>query len=231
VGYLVALLVVLVLVAAGYFVGARRGRSREEGLKARLDERTEKLTLIEHELLRRSSMDPVTELPGQQYFQEFLEREWRRASRDRAAVSVIMIDIDHFRAYNERLGQPDADACLKAVAAALKPIVHRPGDVLARYGGEGRFGVVLGGTEGKGAMILAERMRMAVEGLQRPNAVSPNGPSVTISLGVGAVLPERDAAWQDIELIAMAERALAHATETGRNCVVLDQRAADAASG
>lgn len=219
--YVLALLGVL-LVGAGYLLGSRRARSREGALKAMLDERTEKLTLVEHELLRHSAIDPVSGLHTQQYFQEFLEREWRRASRERHSVAVIMIEVDHFRAFNERQGKPEGDACLKEVADALKPIIHRPGDVLARYGGAGKFGVVLGATDSRGALVLAERLRAAVENMHRPNPASPSVPFLTCSVGVAAAMPDREGAWQDIELIAAAERALAQAREAGRNTVVLD---------
>src|SRR5215210_4673428 len=104
------------LLAAGYFFGSRRARGREGSLETTLDERTQKLTLVEHELLRHSAIDPVTGLHTQQYFQEFLEREWRRASRERQSVAVIMVEVDHFRAFNERQGKPEGDACLKSVA-------------------------------------------------------------------------------------------------------------------
>ena len=227
---MLSLFAVLLLVGGGYFLGVRRGRSRETALKTTLDERNEKLTLVEHELLRRSSIDPVTELPNQQYFQEFLEREWRRAARDRAAVSMVMIEVDHFRAYNERLGKPEGDACLRSVADAMKPLVHRPGDALARYGGSGRFGVVLGGTDARGATVLAERLRAAVERLERPNPASSSGPNITLSLGVASVMPDREAAWQDIELIATAERGLAQAKEAGRNRVFQEQPVEPASS-
>src|SRR5207244_1697054 len=96
-------LIAALLVAAGYVLGARRARGRQQTLQASLDERNEKLSLVEHELLRRSNLDPTTELPVQQSFQEFLEREWRRASRDRMPLSLIMIEVDHFRAYNDRM--------------------------------------------------------------------------------------------------------------------------------
>jgi two-component system cell cycle response regulator len=215
-------LVGALLVAAGFLLGVRRARSREAALKSTLDERNEKLTLAEHELLRRASIDPVTELPTQQYFQEFLEREWRRASRDRMTISLIMIEVDHFRAYNERMGKPEGDACLRIVADALKPLIHRPGDTLARYGGAGKFGVVLGGTDEKGALVLAERLRAAVEKLQKPNPASTSGPHMTLSVGVASVSPEREGAWQDIELIAAAEKGLAQAKEAGRNRVERD---------
>ncbi len=133
-----------------------------------------------------------------------------------------MIEVDHFRAFNERQGKPEGDACLKAVAAVLKPMIHRPGDVIARYGGAGKFGVVLGGTDGTGAMVLAERLRLAVESLKKPNPASPTTTFLTATLGVASAMPDREGAWQDIELIASAERALAQAREAGRNTVMLD---------
>jgi diguanylate cyclase (GGDEF)-like protein len=221
VAYVLVFLAVL-LVGAGYLLGSRRGRSREQALRTTLDEQSEKLTLVEHELLRHSAIDPLTGLHTQQYFQEFLEREWRRASRERQFVSVIMMEVDHFRAYNERQGKAEGDACLKTIADALKPLIHRPSDAVARYGGPGKFGIVLGSTDSKGAMILAERLRLAVETLKKPNPVSTSGEFVTASVGAVSVMPDREAAWQDIELIAAAERALAHAKEAGRNVVRLD---------
>jgi len=215
-------LVASLLVGAGYLLGSRRARSREETLETTLHERTQKLTLVEHELLRHSEIDPVTGLHTQQYFQEFLEREWRRASRDRQCVAVIMIEIDDFRAFNERQGKSEGDACLKRIADALQSIVHRPGDAIARYGGAGKFGIVLGGSDRKGAMALAERLRIAVENLRQPNPDSATTPLLTASLGVAAARPDREGAWQDIELIAYSERALAQARESGRNTVSVD---------
>jgi two-component system chemotaxis family response regulator WspR len=205
------------LLVAGYFLGARRGRRREEALKATLAEHSERLALTEHELLRRASIDPVTELPTQQYFQEFLERAWRQACRTQSTISAIMIEVDHFRAYHERLGKSEGDACLKSVTGILRSRIHRGGDLLTRYGGTGKFGVVLGGTDGNGAILLAERLRSAVEALKKPNPASTTGEFLTLSLGVASAVPDREGAWQEIELIAAAERALAEAKEAGRN--------------
>jgi two-component system chemotaxis family response regulator WspR len=213
--------IAVLLVAAGFALGGRRGRDREKALKTTIDEQSEKLMLVEHELLRRSNLDPVTELPTQQSFQEFLEREWRRAARDRMPVSLIMIEVDHFRAYNDRMGKPEGDACLKKAATAMKQIIHRPGDFLARYG-QGKFGVVLGGTDANGARVLAEKLRIVVDDLKLPNPASTTGSTVSLSLGVAYVMPEREAAWQDIELIACAERGLSQAKEAGRNRVAFE---------
>jgi diguanylate cyclase (GGDEF)-like protein len=211
----------LLLVGAGYLLGLRQGRIREEALKTSLDDRELKLTQLEGELIRHTAVDPETGLHTQQYFQEFLEREWRRASRERLPVAVLMIELDHFRAFHERQGQSEADASLKRIAAAIKPLAHRPGDAISRYGGVGKFGVVLGGTEPKGAMVLAERLRTTVEAMKEPNAASPAGVT-TATLGVACITPDRDGAWQEIALIASAERALSQARDAGRNTVVLD---------
>jgi diguanylate cyclase (GGDEF)-like protein len=227
VAYLLTLLSV-VLVAAGYLLGTRRARTREVALKTTLDERDQKLNLVQHELLRHTAIDPVSGLHNQQHFQEFLEREWRRAARDRQSLSIVMVEVDHFKAFNERQGKRDGDTCLKVVADVLKPLVHRPGDVLARYGGPGKFGIVLGGTDGKGAVVLAERLRLAVDSLKVPNPASTTSPHVTLSIGVASQLPSRDAAWQDIELIAAAERGLAQAIDAGRNIVMLESSATTA---
>jgi two-component system, chemotaxis family, response regulator WspR len=215
----------LLLVGAGYLLGLRQGRIREEALKASLDDRDQKLTQLEGELVRHTAVDPETGLHTQQYFQEFLEREWRRASRERQPVAVIMVELDHFRAFHERQGQSEADASLKRIAAALKPLVHRPSDAISRYGGAGKFGVVLGGTDAKGAMVLAERLRTAVEAMKEPNPASPAGVTMA-TLGVACMTPDRDGAWQEIALIASAERALSQARDAGRNTVVLDTASA-----
>jgi diguanylate cyclase (GGDEF)-like protein len=219
--YALALLAALLL-GAGYVLGSRRARNAEGTLKAALDERTEKLTLVEHELQRHTETDPATGLHTQQYFQEFLENEWRRASRQRHSVAVIMVEVDHFRGLNDRMGKSEGNASLKLVADAMKPIIHRPSDVIARYGGAGKFGIVLGSTDSRGAMTIAERLRSAVESLRQPNPGAPTISFLTVSLGVAAATPDREGAWQDIELIASAERALASAREAGRNTVVLD---------
>ncbi len=220
-GY-VLVLVAMLLLGAGYLLGWQRGRRREQALKSSLEARNEKLMLVEHELHQSSSIDATTGLHTQQQFQEFLEREWRRASRQRQYVSVIMLELDHFRAFAERQGKADADAWLKTIGDAFKPVIHRPSDIIARYGGAGKFGIVLGATDGKGALVLAERLRLTVEGLKKPNPGSPGGQLFTASLGAASAMPDREGAWQDIELIAAAERALAHAKEAGRNTITVD---------
>jgi diguanylate cyclase (GGDEF)-like protein len=129
-----------------------------------------------------------------------------------------MIEVDHFRAYNDREGKPKGDAALRSIADSLRKLINRPGDILARYG-PGKFGVVLGGTSEEGALALAEKLRTNVDLLKLPNPASASASNMTLSLGVASAKPDRDAAWQDIELIAIAERGLTQAKETGRNRV------------
>jgi two-component system cell cycle response regulator len=212
-------LLAIVLAAGGYALGARRRHIRERSMTEAVDRQSEQLVLAERELLGRFSLDPVTGLPIQQALQEFLDREWRRAVRDGATVSLVMVELDHFGAYNERSGKPKGDICLKTVADTLKRCLRRPGDFLARYG-SGRFAIVLGGVDVQGALVLAETLRETVEALRLPNPASPTSPIVTLTLGVTSARAAREGPWQDIELIAAAERGLAEAREAGRNRIV-----------
>lgn len=209
---------VLVALAAGYALGVWRTRSRERALMTTLGERTDELYVARTELKRLASLDAVTDVPNHEYFQDFLEREWRRAQRELTPISLIVIDLDHFKAYSERLGSEAGDNCLRLVAGALHSVVGRPGDLVARYGGE-EFVVVLGRTDSDGAYELAGKLRSMVEALELPHPESPTADRVTISAGVATRVPSREATWQEIDLIAEAERALSHAKEQGRNRV------------
>ena len=207
-----------VLIVVAYVVGARRGRGTERALTKTLGERVEELVAARNEIQRLGSRDALTGLTNEQYLETFLEREWRRAQRYQAPLSLIMIDVDYFKAYNERLGQQAGDACLKVVADALRSAARRSGDLVARYGVKG-FVVVMSGTDGAGAVSVAAHLRSTVEALGLPHPVSKTADHVTITLGVATSVPSRDATWQEIELIARAERALSQAKDLGRNRV------------
>lgn len=211
-----ALLLVVLLIAAGYAVGAWGGRRRARKLARTLSERNEELQAARTELARLSALDGLTQLASHQYFQEFLEKEWRRSLRELTPISLIIVDLDHFKAYNERLGHEAGDGCLKRVADALRTAVGRPGDVVARYGAE-EFAVVLGRTDSDGAASLAAKLQGAVAALKLPHPVSSSATHVTVSLGVATALPSRGATWQEIELVAAAERALSEAKQLGHN--------------
>ena len=215
---LAVLLFIAVLVGGAYAAAAWRGRSRERELTQLLVERNEELQAARTDLARLSLLDNLTQVATHQHFQEFLEGEWRRALRELTPISLVMIDLDHFKAYNERLGHEAGDGCLKRVAAVLRTAVGRPGDVVARYGGA-EFVLVLGRTDTDGVTVLAHKLRAAVEALALPHPASPVADHVTVSIGIATAVPNRGAMWQDIELVAAGERALADAKRSGRNRV------------
>jgi diguanylate cyclase (GGDEF)-like protein len=172
-----------------------------------------------NDLLRRISLqDGLTGVSNRRHFDETLPAEWRRAERDKDPVSLIMIDIDHFKAFNDGYGHLKGDDCLRAVAGGIQKVVHRPGDLVARYGGE-EFAVLLPGTDTTGALSVAEVLRSTVEGLQLEHAHSESGRFVTISAGVATTIPH--AGGTPIDLIAAADAALYDAKSGGRNRVVV----------
>src|SRR5262249_8130981 len=147
-----------------------------------LEERTEQLEKANQILHRLSSEDGLTRVANRRRFDEALEKECRRARRSRTSLSLIMIDIDSFKRYNDGYGDEKGDECLKAVAKRLESLLKRPGDLCARYGGE-EFGIILPGTPPAGAFKVAERLRAGVEALAMPHEKSEAG-TVTISLGL-----------------------------------------------
>jgi diguanylate cyclase (GGDEF)-like protein len=169
----------------------------------------------QRDLLERLAMvDGLTGLPNRRAFDDLFEREWRRASRNRSAVSLLMLDIDHFKAYNDAYGHLVGDDCLKQVAIALAQALVRPADFVARFGGE-EFVCVLPETDGDGALVMAEKLRQAVEQLQIPHRMSPTTDRVTISCGVATQMPDTDR--DSAALVGMADEQLYRAKHAGRN--------------
>lgn len=172
-------------------------------------------------LERLAYADPLTGIPNRRQFLETLEREYRRALREDSALSVLMIDVDHFKAYNDHYGHGAGDDCLRQVATALARALFRPGDLIARYGGE-EFVAVLPQTDREAAAMLAERLRQAVLDLDYPHARSSTGDRVTVSIG-GATTSLHAAADSLEALLAQADQMLYRAKDGGRNrCVVAD---------
>jgi len=173
-------------------------------------------------LERLSFLDGLTNIANRRRFDEFLHIEWRRAAREAAPLSVILADIDFFKAYNDTYGHEAGDEILKKVAGALAAMLNRPADLVARYGGE-EFVVALPGTDAAGALVLAERLRAAVEALAVAHSTSRAAAHVTISVGVATTIPERGAAPE--ALVAAADQALYEAKHDGRNRVRASGRA------
>ncbi len=171
-------------------------------------------------LRRISAQDGLTGLANRRRFDQTLIAEWRRATRKRNWLAVVMADIDHFKAYNDLLGHQAGDECLKLVAKALPKAVGRSTDLVARYGGE-EFAAVLPDTDVDGALAVAERMRLHVAWLALPHPGSPVASHVTISLGLAA--GPAVASREPTDLVAQADAALYAAKAQGRNRVVVQE--------
>ncbi len=169
-----------------------------------------------NERLRQLSFhDSLTGLHNRRYFDDFLEREFKRAQRSKNAIALIMIDIDYFKRYNDRFGHQAGDECLRQIAATFALVVHRSHDLVARYGGE-EFAVVLPDTNNAGGLAVAENLRSKVADLKITHPDSPFG-YVTISAGVAAAVPAPDS--HSHQLIELADAALYHSKRAGRNRV------------
>ncbi|MBW2732672.1 MAG: diguanylate cyclase [Deltaproteobacteria bacterium] len=180
-----------------------------------LVETQEELKTANQRLEELASLDGLTGVANRRAFDGALTLDWRRATRSMSPLSLLMIDIDHFKRYNDSCGHQAGDACLKEVAAALGRPLHRAGDLVARYGGE-EFAVVLPSTPPEGARHIAETIRQSVQDLAIRHPDSPTSEIVTISIGVSSTLAIKGRSAP--ELIAAADKALYHqAKETGRD--------------
>ncbi|MCG3157064.1 MAG: Response regulator PleD [bacterium] len=190
---------------------------RIKELHDQLNAKVKELEQAKERLRQLAITDGLTGLYNHRYLKEHLEQELYRATRHRSEVSVIMIDIDHFKKFNDTYGHPAGDVLLSTVARLLKENIRKI-DIAARYGGE-EFCLVLGETGKTAAAVVAEKMRRLVELSQfEPLELRANG-RVTISLGV-ATFPDDATAMND--LIAIADKRLYNAKQGGRNQVVMD---------
>jgi diguanylate cyclase (GGDEF)-like protein len=158
--------------------------------------------------------DGLTGLANRRCFNQTIEREFKRAARSGQPLSLIMVDIDHFKTFNDQYGHPAGDTCLRAVSAAMQGVPRRPGDIVARYGGE-EFAILLPETDVAGAVQIVGDMQAAVRTLAIRHEASALG-VVTVSAGVASWSPGRLAAtpaW----LVEAADAALYDAKALGRN--------------
>lgn len=196
------------------YVSHARDVTRQKETEAQLADAMSELSVL-------ATTDALTGLANRRRFDETLRKEWRRAMRTETPLSLVMLDADHFKRYNDTYGHQAGDACLRALAAAIVSCTKRPGDVSARYGGE-EFAVILPGANAEGVTQVAERMRQTVLRLERSHAGSDFG-IVTVSIGVATAIPERNSRAET--LIAAADAALYAAKRSGRNRVVCHGRA------
>jgi diguanylate cyclase (GGDEF)-like protein len=168
--------------------------------------------------------DGLTGIPNRRRFDEALSIEWQRAGRGRLPLTALVVDIDHFKAFNDRYGHDNGDLCLRRLARALADAVQRPGDLLARYGGE-EFVALLPGTDLEGGIVVAESLRVVVQELNVENERSVLG-RVSVSIGVATLVPDTSQARET--LFRAADDALYQAKRSGRDRVCARGYASDA---
>lgn len=165
------------------------------------------------ELAVLASTDSLTGIANRRSLEIVLRREWRRAIRARSTISLLMLDVDFFKLYNDTYGHQEGDRVLQSIVKCIEQDIRRPGDDAGRYGGE-EFVVILAETDCKGALVIATRIKTAIEGLHIPHSGNPYG-VVTVSIGLAAVRPLRG----ELEelLVKKADLALYEAKHAGRN--------------
>jgi len=232
---LVALLVVLPQVAcllvlllrdralrqahAAMMRSAAQAQGAEQALKAMVRER-DQLALAQHvasaeheKLARQSATDGLTGITNRRHFDETLGQEWQRASRASTSLGLLIVDIDHFKRFNDHYGHVAGDECLRQVARLLQGCVRRAGEIVARYGGE-EFVILLPGAGRSQAEDLAQRCLNAVAELALPHASSPTGDHVSFSIGIAHVVPT--ATRDPTNLVNAADAAMYRAKMAGR---------------
>jgi diguanylate cyclase (GGDEF)-like protein len=179
------------------------------------------LDMIKHiqTIERLGMIDALTDIPNRRFFDMRIKEEWRRTYRHKSCMSMLMLDVDFFKVYNDTYGHPQGDRLLKFIGKVLMDNLHRPSDMAARLGGE-EFAVLLGDTDTVGAIKVAEAIRRDVETGIVP---TPQGEptSITISIGIGSVMPTVEGDFMD--LIQQADKYLYIAKENGRNRVVFKE--------
>ena len=198
----------------------RAERRRHKLQEQRLVQWTRQLEKTKGELESVVCNDPLTGIANRRHFETVLRSEWRRAARDHGDLSLVLLDLDDFHAYNEHYGHVGGDDCLNKVTRALAHALRRASDVVARYGGE-ELVAILPDTDRTGARVVAERLRACVEELAIPHAASRCCSVVTVSAGVATIQPTLGLAADT--LVTAADQALYRAKHAGRNrCCAAD---------
>lgn len=175
--------------------------------------------LAEQKVLSLSLTDSLTALANRRHFDSFLRDEWLRATRTNTTVSMILIDIDQFKLYNDGYGHQAGDDCLSDVGSVIGSFAKRPSDIAARYGGE-EFAVILGNTGAEASAEIADALLNAIRNLNITHAYSSVDTKVTVSIGVASMVPRKHLSGDAI--VEAADRALYDAKEAGRNRVCIN---------
>ena len=212
--YVLATLGVAAVLLGAWKASVHQLQSRERQLASLVDDKTEELRKANDELQQLANSDGLTGVSNRRRFEEFLADEWRRAIRFKTGISLVLLDIDHFKLFNDTYGHLAGDECLRNVAVALKETIHRPTDLLARFGGE-EFAIVLGGTDAAGALQIAEHALAQVNALRIAHRQSPTSAHVTVSAGVATTLAT--VGMSEADFLKAADEALYRAKAGGRN--------------
>lgn len=196
-----------------YHSAAYINRLERDDAFRRLRESQEQLERANDELQKLAALDGLTGIANRRRFDDALRAEWQRAHRNKTPLSLLLCDVDHFKLYNDALGHPAGDLCLKKTAGVLTACLKRPADLAARYGGE-EFALLLPDTDIDGASQIAETCRTRIERLEL-NHPGTSGGIVTMSLGVATIIPDGDT--RPEQLVDSADKALYAAKERGRN--------------
>jgi two-component system, cell cycle response regulator len=197
---------VAVKLGDGFAITVRDITARKK-MELELQQANRELQLLTH-------LDGLTKIANRRCFDEFLVREWKRLCRTQQPLSLLMLDVDYFKPYNDFYGHQGGDDCLIKIAQAIQQSVSRPADLAARYGGE-EFGVILPNTPIAGAIEISEQVCQAVRDLKIPHEKSSTASYVTISLGINCIIPTTEN--NITEFIEMTDKALYQAKKQGRN--------------
>ena len=190
---------------------------RDEAYRA-LRESQQQLLDTNLVLQRLIKSDGLTGLANRRYFDEYLDIEWARAVREQNELSLLMIDVDYFKAYNDQRGHVAGDEVLRRVGDALRESCTRASDLAARYGGE-EFAVIMPGTASGGARLQAEKIRREVEAMNIPHDLPKPGSPVSVSIGIATMHPQSDG--DPMTLVVKADEGLYLAKHGGRNQVAV----------
>lgn len=211
---LLAILAAAIVLLLIWKVSVHQLEARERRLAKLVAERTAELAGANKILQDLANSDGLTKIGNRRRFESFLADEWHRAVRFKTPISLVMIDIDHFKSFNDTYGHQAGDECLQKVAEAFADTIKRPTDLVARFGGE-EFAVVLGGTDADGALTIAKQAVENVNSLMIPHSHSTTSDFVTVSVGIATMPATLETS--EADLIKTADRALYQAKENGRD--------------
>lgn len=188
--------------------------AKREQIELALQEKNQQLQEANHKLELLANLDGLTQIANRRRFDDYLTLEWKRHRREQNPLSLVLIDIDYFKRYNDNHGHQAGDHCLIQVAQAIATVLQRPTDLVARYGGE-EFAVILSNTHGEGALRVATAIQMAIASLKILHGDSDVSDHVTLSMGIASLVPAWDQGSETI--IFYADQALYRAKKQGRN--------------